>query len=112
MRLTRPRLRRPGDGRGRVAFTVLALLALVACLGALVLYAVTWRAQYLLAAAAVSHQLMWAAPVAMVLALLVRRWTLAGVAAVVTGVVALVQCPRRSPARPRTGGRSPCCRPT
>lgn len=105
MRLTRPRLRRPGDGRVQVLGSLIALLLLAAALLALLLYAVTWHVQVLLIAAALSHQLMWAAPVALVLALVVRRWTMAGIAALACVAVLLVQVPA-TVARTAPSGRT------
>ncbi|SHG50597.1 Uncharacterized conserved protein YafD, endonuclease/exonuclease/phosphatase (EEP) superfamily [Jatrophihabitans endophyticus] len=87
------RLRRAGDGPARVVLTLLALGTTVVAWGTLVLHAYGWTPQWLLIAAALAHFAMWAAPVALVLAVLVRRWLLTALAVLATVLVLTVQLP-------------------
>lgn len=87
------RLRRVGDRWWLVAATILAALATSVAVIALSLHQIgtSWQATVLLAA--VSHQLMWAAPVGLVAALTARRWATAVVASAACALVAIVQLP-------------------
>ncbi len=91
--MRRPRLRRDGDGRLRVALTVVTLLLVVVVWGALLLRAGEWTAQWLLVGVALVHYVLWLAPVAVLLAVLNRRLVTAGVAALATVLVLVVQVP-------------------
>lgn len=91
--MRRPRLRRDGDGRARVALTVVTALLVAGVWFALLLRAGTWSAQYLLVAVSLVHYALWVAPVAAGLALLNRRFVTAALAVVATVLVLVVQVP-------------------
>jgi endonuclease/exonuclease/phosphatase (EEP) superfamily protein YafD len=87
------RLRRADEPWWRVLLTVAALAAVAATLVALGLHEFEWSWQWTLVLAALSHYLMWAAPIGLGCALVVRRWILLSVAGVVLVLVLLVQVP-------------------
>jgi endonuclease/exonuclease/phosphatase (EEP) superfamily protein YafD len=87
------RFRRPGDRWWVVVATVLAVLAVVTAVVALGLHQFGTSSQPVVLLAAVSHQLMWAAPVGAVAALVARRWATAVVAIAACALVAAVQVP-------------------
>ena len=86
-------LRRERDTRLSLAVAVVGAVSLLVAIAALVLRSAQWSWQPAIVGAALAHQLMWAAPVATVLLLVVRRW-IAGLAAMVVLVlVVLVEAP-------------------
>ena len=79
-------------------------LALVATLLALNARAIDWTWQPAVAAAAFAHQVLWAAPVALVLLAVVRRWYGTVLAAVLLVLAVLTQLPLYVGADVPTGG--------
>lgn len=87
------RLRRDSDGPGRIVLTLVTLLLVAAAWVALIVRAVSWDAQWLLVLASVVHYVLWLAPLGLLLAVLNRRLVTAGVAALATALVVVVQFP-------------------
>ena len=79
--------------RLRFAAGLVAVLATAAGALALLLHVIATPWQYVLAVTAGAHYAMWAAPVGLAVALGLRRWRTAGVAALVTVGVVAVQVP-------------------
>ena len=87
------KLRREKDRWWHVVATLIALLATAAAIGALCLHKFGSSRQFIVLLTALSHQLMWAAPIGSVAALAARRWTTAAVASVACVLVGVVQIP-------------------
>lgn len=93
VQLRRPSLRRERDTRSSLAVAVVGGVALLVAIAALVLRTGRWTWQPAVIGAALAHQLMWAAPVAFVLLLAVRRWFAGLLALVALVLVVLVEAP-------------------
>lgn len=87
------RLRRDRDRWWHVVATITALLATIVAIVALSLHHFGTSMQVTVLLTAVSHQLMWAAPLGLVGALVARRWATAALALVACALVAIVQIP-------------------
>ena len=92
-RWQRPRWRRPQDGPATlIAGALGAAATLVAAFGLLAReLSTSW--QPMIVAAAGAHQLLWAAPLAVVLFALARRWYLLGPSGVILMLAVLTQAP-------------------
>jgi endonuclease/exonuclease/phosphatase (EEP) superfamily protein YafD len=89
----KPRLRRPQDSAWTVATALIGGLALLVALLALVAHYLDRSWQPVIVAAAFAHQLMWAAPLALVLLAVSRRWYATASAVIVLIAVVLVEAP-------------------
>ena len=87
------RWRRADEPRWRHGAWFAALAATAVGLGAVLLHWVGTPWQYVIVLAALSHYLMWAAPVGLVVAAALRRWWTTGAAAAVSVVVLALQLP-------------------
>lgn len=84
-----------GGKRGRgAAFVTGAVSGLsVVAVGALVAHEVSWSWQWLIVLAALSHYAMWTAPLALIVAVIARRWRTAAVGALASVLVVVIQLP-------------------
>jgi endonuclease/exonuclease/phosphatase (EEP) superfamily protein YafD len=87
------RLRRGGDSWWGVAGTLAALVATSVAAAALLLHQIATPWKWTIALTAFSHQLMWAAPVGVLAALLARRAATAIAACIATLLVGVIQLP-------------------
>jgi endonuclease/exonuclease/phosphatase (EEP) superfamily protein YafD len=88
-----------------VVLTVLAVLAAVVALGGLLAHASPTPFQWSISVTSFAWYAMWAAPVAVVFAILARRWATVAVAAVLTALLLVVQLPGRIAESAPTHGR-------
>jgi endonuclease/exonuclease/phosphatase (EEP) superfamily protein YafD len=86
-------LRRADEPWWRAALTLVAVAALAGTILALALHEFAWPWQWLLVLAALSHYLMWTAPIGLGCALLARRRIVSAVAGVAFVLMLLVQLP-------------------
>lgn len=91
--MIRPRLRREGDSLGAVVATLAGGIALLAAAVAVLAHEFASSWQPLIVLAAFAHQTMWAAPLAVLLLVSVRRWYATGAAAVVLLLAIATQAP-------------------
>ncbi len=107
MQLTRPRwarLRRGGESPWRVAWTLCALGATFTALLALLLHQVATPWQSTVVLTAVSHQLMWSAPLGVAFAVLARRWGTSATAGIATLLAIAFQLPAQVALNPGAEG--------
>jgi endonuclease/exonuclease/phosphatase (EEP) superfamily protein YafD len=99
------RLRRADDRWWHVLATLAAVLATTIAVVALCLHAFSTSWQFTILLAAVSHQLMWAAPIGLLVAITARRWATAVVASVACVLVGYLQIPAQLGATHAVEGR-------
>jgi endonuclease/exonuclease/phosphatase (EEP) superfamily protein YafD len=89
----KPRLRRDQDTRWTLAAALLAAVALFTAAIALLAYEISTPWQPMLILGAFAHQLMWAAPLGVVLFAIARRWYACGAAGIVVLLAMATQAP-------------------
>lgn len=102
--MIRPRLRRDGEPVAAALATVAGIAALLAAAFAVLGHEFATGWQPLIVLAAFAHQLMWAAPLAVVLFAVVRRWFATAAAVVVLLLAAVTQAPLYAGADVAAGG--------
>jgi endonuclease/exonuclease/phosphatase (EEP) superfamily protein YafD len=89
----RPQWRRSGDTTITLISAVLGIAALLGAVVGLLAHQLDTAWQPMIIAAAAAHQLLWAAPVAVILFGLARRWSLLAAACLVLALAAFSQAP-------------------